>query len=112
MTVFVQAFWGLLGGLLFGAPRLSACVYARNKLKQSGEDYEPIAQCWAEFGIALVTGGVLAGGFGELVANRLHEPNIAAIALIIGIVSNPIAPVVEVLRHRFFVALGITVENK
>lgn len=85
------AIWGLLGAFVYAAPRL---ILSAAEAKVAGR------HAWtqfAEFLVALSFGPIFSSGFGPWAAfyvklEGAHE--IRAVALVIGMVANPLAPAV------------------
>lgn len=102
MTLEGFALWGLLGAFVYAAPRLVVAF---------SEQREGPPVLWlpvAEFVIALACGPIGAAGFTQLIADFIRKSNPAdlrAIALVIGMVANPLAPSIVhlvgegILRH-------------
>ena len=83
MDVLGLAFWGLLGAFVYAAPRFVISV-AGGKL----------AMPMLEGLVALAIGPISAAGFGQFLGATVHQTSIAelrAIAVVIGMISNPVA---------------------
>lgn len=104
MDVWGFAFWGLCGAFVYAAPRL---LVSLTELISGAP-----ARLWlvlAEFAVSLSFGPIGAAGFSQFVANTLHQttvPELRAIAVVIGMIANPTAPLLvhlfqEQILHRF-----------
>lgn len=101
MDVLGFAIWGLLGAFVYAAPRL---IVTLSEERAPSKRWMP----WAEFFISLVTGPIGSAGFAQLVGITIHQTAVAdlrAIALVIGMVANPVSPAIvhlvgENILHR------------
>lgn len=90
MDLVVWALWGLLGAFVYAAPRL---LVAWGESRVAGA---PLLPHLIELAVALTFGPIFAAGFGEFGAGYLgwEEPRaLRAVSLVIGMVANPVAPV-------------------
>lgn len=93
MDSLYWALWGLLGAFVYAAPRL---------LVAWGDSKATEARLWvpaSEFVVALAFGPIFSVGFGPFAATRINLGSIGveglrAVALVIGLVANPIAPLI------------------
>ncbi len=82
------AFWGLLGAIVYAAPRLTGCIY-------STEGRGHLARCCIESATALVVGTIAAAAFVPALATLGHvtAPEIIrASSAAIGLLANPWLP--------------------
>lgn len=89
MSLVAWALWGLLGAFVYAAPRL---LVAWGESRAAGTGVLPHL---IEFVVALTFGPIFAAGFGEWGAGYLGwtEPrSLRAVSLVIGMVANPVAP--------------------
>jgi hypothetical protein len=95
------ALWGFLGAFVYAAPRL---LVAFSEERPGRKWWFPLL----EFAVALAFGPIGASGFTQIVADVVRQTNgadLRAIALVIGMVANPLAPSVVhlvgegILRH-------------
>jgi hypothetical protein len=90
MTLLAWSLWGFLGAFVYAAPRL---LVAWGESRASGGSVVPHL---SEFVVALTFGPIFSAGFGEWGADYLgwEEPRaLRAVSLVIGMVANPVAPV-------------------
>jgi hypothetical protein len=88
-ATLVAALWGLAGAFMYAAPKMSACVFSAKP-----EDGPPM-RCVIDAIIALVIGALAAAAFAEFAQDFLKrtEPGArSAIAAVIGLLANPLAP--------------------
>ena len=82
------AFWGLLGAIIYAAPKLVSCVY-------SAESRSHSTRCCAEALVALVIGAIGAAAFEPWIDSYLHgsgAQNTRAMSAVIGMLANSTAP--------------------
>jgi hypothetical protein len=96
------ALWGLLGAFVYAAPRLVVAIGEAQAVGRSA------FRQLAEFLVALAFGPIFSVGFGPWAAHWLEKeghPETRALALVIGMVANPLAPALvkvatgEILRR-------------
>lgn len=90
MSIGGFAFWGLLGAFVYAAPRLLVTL---SEIQTAGRRWLP----WAEFVLALTFGPIGAAAFTPIGSDMVGwkgAANLRALALMIGMVANPIAPAV------------------
>lgn len=96
--------WGLCGAFIYAAPQLVICCRGTGKL------------CILEFGLALAIGGMAAGGYAAWLGHYLQHAifyDRTAFAITIGLIANPLAPlVVKMLGSRLKARLGTGDEAK
>lgn len=83
-------FWGFLGAFIYAGPRLSACVFER----RDNVDH-PLTGCVWDFVVALLVGVIAAELFAtwiQLFLKRDGQHELRAIAGLIGLLANPLAP--------------------
>jgi hypothetical protein len=89
MSEIGLAVWGLLGAFGYAGPRL---IVALSEAPQNR--WKP----WADFIVTLAIGTIGAAGFVDLVSHLMHwqsdVSNQRALAVVIGLLSNPVAPAV------------------
>jgi hypothetical protein len=84
VEVWTLAFWGVLGGFAYAGPRLLVAV-----------TWERLAKPLGEFTLSLIIAPIGAAGFTIPIAHVVHQSSVddlRAIAVILGMISNPIAP--------------------
>jgi hypothetical protein len=89
MDLLIWAAWGFLGAFVYAAPRLAVVLGDR--------DGKPMGGHIAEFCISLSFGPIFAAGFGPFAAgwaNVKAGAELQAGALVIGMVANPVAPII------------------
>ncbi len=95
MPTYLWAAWGLLGAFVHAGLALPV---AWAEAKASGR---PLALPLGQFIVALCIGLIFGAGFGPIAGDRLGlktMPELQALALVVGLVANPIAPwVVKVM---------------
>lgn len=95
---FDYALWGGLGAVVYASTRLVTQMLAGDTAPTSRQRWRALAQ----FGVALVTGPVLAAGFTDTVVGWLHgvaQPQ--AVAVTLGLSCNVLWPIlVEGLNRR------------
>lgn len=88
---------GAAGAFVYAAPGLSAC-WVSPKQPRAGR-----GACIFEFGCALITGAIGAAFFGPAIAGWRHltdDLSLNALAVFVGLVFNPVAPVLINLAPR------------
>lgn len=94
----MPALWGLLGAVIYAAPRFTACFFSAR------ETGGPWTRCAAEAVTALLTGAIAAAAFGGWLARFIHQTGPGdneAVCAVIGLLANPTAPgVIEALSGR------------
>lgn len=109
MTVLEYAFWGLLGAVVYAAPR-GLVVVSENVTKIR------LIRTFCEFIVSLVVGAIGSAGFAEIVSNTLRQTGVAdlrAIAVVLGMVANPIAPgIVHLIGEGFLRRLGAPIARE
>ena len=98
MTILFWALWGLAGAFAYAAPRLPPALDGREKSR-----WRP----WTEALISLCMGPVGAAGVGPYVSMLIHWeslPECRALAILIGLVVNPVAPAAVDLWTNFVLA--------
>lgn len=86
MGIAGLAFWGFTGAFVYAAPRLLISITAQRV-------WFSLADC----AVALLIGPIGAAGFAEFIGNTLHQttnPELRAIAVVLGMISNPVAPAI------------------
>lgn len=89
MSLIFWSLWGFLGAFVYAAPRL---IVAWSEARAAAK---PFGMRVAEFVIALTFGPIFAAGFGPFAAHYLGreaDQEVRALALVIGMVANPAAP--------------------
>lgn len=90
--------WGFLGGIVYSAPKFSACLYSAREAKRGW------AWCFLEFLVAQIVATISAAVLAPWVIFSFHrspEHEISALSGIIGLVANRAAPgVIDVLNGR------------
>lgn len=83
------AVWGLAGAWIYAAPRWLACVYG-----QPGTFWKAHWRCTLEAGVCLAVGALAAAAFAGWIITAWHPvgADMPAIAAMIGLLANPIAP--------------------
>lgn len=92
----IPAAWGFLGAFMYAAPKLLVCWRA-------ADWHLNCYRCAFESLVALSTGAIAAAAFSPAVShylNRMAEHDARAIATILGLLANPLAPL-------FVKAMGI-----
>jgi len=90
MTILAWALWGLLGAFVYAAPRL---LVAWGESRTAGA---PVLPHFIEFLVALSFGPIFSAALGEWGAGYvgMTEPrSLRAVSLVLGMVANPVAPV-------------------
>ena len=79
------ATWGVAGSFIYAGPRWLACAFA-----SKGAAW----RCSLEAAICLLVGAIAAQAFGQWVLAFLHQrpADLNAIAAMIGLLANPLAP--------------------
>lgn len=80
------ALWGAAGAFIPSAPRLAACL---NSCKETGARG---FACTGDFLIALLIGAIGAAAFSPVAIQLSHLKDPAAIATMIGLLANRLAP--------------------
>ena len=81
--------WGFLGAVVYGAPKLLACVCS------TAADHPRAGQCTAEAIVALIIGTIAATAFEPWIDHylKLNTPQeTRAMSTVIGVLANPTAP--------------------
>lgn len=98
--------WGASGAFVYAAPKL---VVALSEARAQGR---PAFLAILEFLIALPVGLIAAAGLGPFVADTLQRTALnecTALAVVIGMVANPLSPLlVKVLSNKFLRRIGET----
>lgn len=90
MTLLVWAAWGIAGAFIYAAPKL---LISLSEDEVDGNPHR--ARHIAAFVLALTFGPIAGAGFGPLLAAEFHRTSLAelrAIAIVVGMVANPVAP--------------------
>lgn len=101
MTLWEWALWGLAGAFAYGGPKLLA-----NLFDPPQQPARP-AKAIAFFVFALVMGPIAGAGFGPYLSGTLHLTGAAewrALAVLSGLVVNPVAPTATDLWTQFVLA--------
>jgi hypothetical protein len=83
------ALWGLAGAFMYAGPKMSACVFSAKP-----DDGPPI-RCVIDAIIALIIGALASAAFAQFAQGffKRAEPGaLSAIAAVIGLLANPLAP--------------------
>lgn len=94
MSLVAWALWGLLGAFVYAAPRL---LVAWGESRAAGQAPHPH---FFEFVVALSFGPIFSSALGEWGAGYvgMTEPRaLRAVSLVLGMVANPVAPVIIAL---------------
>jgi hypothetical protein len=85
MDIKGLAIWGLLGAFAYAAPRLLVALTSENR------KFSAIGEALVAHGI----GSAGAAAFTQFLANTFHqtsEADLRAIAFVLGMIANPVAP--------------------
>jgi hypothetical protein len=97
-------FWGFLGAMGYAANSFGVCYYAATRPPPDGNGRW--GKCLFDGIIAVLIGTICAAAFTTMVAHVLGQKDIHAIAAMIGLLANPIRPMVEVvIRSRLETAV-------
>lgn len=85
----IVAVWGLLGAVAYAGPVLSACLFGEHRV-----DHPPV-RCWLDALIAMFIGSFAAAAFSGGLSGLIHQPDVHAVAAIIGLLANLAVPLFE-----------------
>lgn len=86
---YILALWGLLGAFIYAAPRFSACYFASRQSEGSS------VQCGVDLVLSLAVGTAAAVVVSPWIQNYFHrqgDHEVRAIAAMVGLLANPVAP--------------------
>lgn len=78
-------FWGFCGAFIYAAPRFSACLFGRRPAA-------PCVKCYIDGVFSMAVGPIAAGAFTGEAQALLHTSDVPAVAALIGLMVNPVAP--------------------
>lgn len=106
MALWLWALWGFLGAFVYAAPRISVAFG-----ESSAGASQPLRKYVYEFVVALTFGPIFALAAGEWLAQHLGRTalfELRALAFVIGLASNPIAPIlVKAVKGDILGRLGM-----
>lgn len=93
---WMASLWGFLGGLIYSAPKFSACLYAAREAKRGW------TWCFLEMLVAQIVASIASALLAPWIIFSFHrspEYELPALSGIIGLVANRTAPtVIEVVN--------------